>query len=164
MLRPVLFGAALCLAATAAQAGEAADVADRGAFLLGHAYRCGVQAEKLQAAAQLIHDLAAALASDDDDKSKADKVFAERFVVSAVSDSLGQPLPSCAAIKRELTQLDHHNPEAGISGTSSAPEQAKLSDGGAEPGPAKHAKAAPPAKSAAHKLASRQKGRHAPAI
>lgn len=166
MWRPVLIAAALCALATAAQAGEASDVADRGGFLLGHAYRCGIKAEQLQPAAQLIHDLAAALAADEDDKTGADKTFAERFVVSAVSDSLGQPLPSCAVIKRELAELDHHNPDAVASGPSAAPAQATLSAGAPARTPTRHAKAAHalrPGKPASHKFASEQRGRRAPA-
>ena len=82
MWRSAFIAVAFGLAASNAQAGDASDVAERGAFLLGHAYRCGVQTEQLQPAARLIHDLAAALAADEDDKTAADKVFAERFVVS----------------------------------------------------------------------------------
>src|SRR5438045_2374396 len=129
MWRPALIGAALSLAATGAQAGDASDLASRGGFLLGHAYRCGIQAEQLQPSARLIHELSAALAGDDSEKTEANKAFAERFVVSAVAASLGGLVPPCASIKRELAQLEHHNPEAVASGTSSPPEQAHLTNG-----------------------------------
>jgi hypothetical protein len=157
MWRAALIGAALALAGTGAQAGQASDVAERGGFLLGHAYRCGVKAEQLQPTAQLIHELATALAGDDDEKSGADKVFAERFVVSAVADAVGQLLPSCAAVKRELAQLEQHNPEAVASGSSSPPGEIQRSAAPATPAAAKHAHArvARPGKAPAGKLAVR---------
>lgn len=167
MWRPALIAAALLLAAAAAQAGEASDVAERGAFLLGHAYRCGIQAEQLQSTAQLIHTLSGALATDDDEKAAADKVFAERFVVSAVVDSTGQPLPSCAAVKRELAELERHDPEAAASGSSTPPEAEHLSNAAPRQGGAKHgpgARGARPVKPAGHSVASRQPRRHQPAI
>jgi hypothetical protein len=158
MWRAALIGAALGLAATGAQAGQASDIAERGAFLLGHAYRCGVKAEQLQPTAQLIHELSAAFASDDDDKNSADKLFAERFVVSAVADSTGQLLPSCAAVKRELAQLEQHDPEAVASGSSSPPGEARQPAAPATHAAVKHARAARvvrPAKAATHKLPPR---------
>jgi hypothetical protein len=167
MWRPALIGAALSLAATGAQAGDASDVASRGGFLLGHAYRCGVQAEQLQPSARLIHDLSSALAGDESEKTEADKTFAERFVVSAVAASLDRLVPPCASIKRELAQLEHHNPEAVASGTSTPPEQAHLTNAAPSHGVGKPARAARiphPAKPPAHKLASRQAVRHPPAI
>jgi predicted RecA/RadA family phage recombinase len=93
-----MIGAVLSLAATGAQAGDASDLASRGGFLLGHAYRCGTQAEQLQPSAQLIHDLASALAGDESEKAEADKAFAERFVVSAVADKPGGLVPACASV------------------------------------------------------------------
>lgn len=141
MWRSALIGAALSLVAAGAQAGDASDVAERGGFLLGHAYRCGVEAEQLQPSAQLIHDLAAALASDEDEKSGADKVFAERFVVSAVADTAGQPVPSCATVKRELAEFERHNPSAVASGTSSPPAEMHLSEQLPGRSRAKHARA-----------------------
>ena len=167
MWRPALIAAVLLLAAGAAQAGEASDVAERGAFLIGHAYRCGIQAEQLQATAQLIHTLSGALAADDDEKAAADKVFAERFAVSAVADSTGQPLPSCASVKRELTELERHNPEAAASGSSLPPEPEHLANTAPSHGGAKQARAARvtrPVKPAGHSVASRQSRRHQPAI
>ena len=167
MSRPALIAAALLLAAGTAQAGEASDVAERGAFLIGHAYRCGVPAEQLQSTAQLVHDLSGALAADDDEKTAADKVFAERFVVSAVADSTGQPLPSCAAVKRELAELERHDPEAAASGSSSPPEPEHLSNAAPPHGGVKHAPGARmtrPVKPAGHRVASRQPRRHQPAI
>lgn len=167
MWRAALIGVALSLTAAGARAGEASDVASRGGFLLGHAYRCGIKAEQLQASAQLIHDLSAALAGDDEDKADADKTFAERFVVSAVANSLGALLPSCASIKRELAQLEHHNPEAAASGTSAPPKPAHLAT--AAPGrgavrPAHAARMPHSGKPPAHRLASRQAPRHPAAI
>ncbi|HEX3537394.1 MAG TPA: hypothetical protein VHU15_11570 [Stellaceae bacterium] len=167
MWRSALIGAALGFAATGAQAGEASDLASRGAFLLGHAYRCGVKAEQLQASAQLIHDLSAALAGDEGEKAEADKAFVERFVVSAVADSLGALLPSCASVKRDLTELEHHNPETVASGTSSPPEQSHLTTATPSRGVAKPARAARiphSGKPLAHRLASRQAPRHPAAI
>jgi hypothetical protein len=167
MWRSALIAAALLLAAGSAQASEASDVAERGAFLLGHAYRCGVKAEQLQSTAQLVHTISGALAADDDEKAAADKVFAERFVVSAVADSIGQLLPSCASVKRELTELERHDPEAAASGSSTPPGQERLSNAMPSHGGAKHAagaRAVRPVKPAGHSVASRQPRRHQPAI
>jgi hypothetical protein len=165
--RFALIGIALGLGASGAQAGEASDLASRGAFLLGHAYRCGVKAEQLQASAQLIHDLSAALAGDEQEKADADKSFTERFVVSAAADTLGALLPSCGSIRRELAQLEHHNPEAVASGTSVPPEPAQLTNTAPGHGVAKPARVARmphSGKPPAHRLASRQGSRHPAAI
>ena len=167
MWRSAFIAVAFGLAASNAQAGDASDVAERGAFLLGHAYRCGVQTEQLQPAARLIHDLAAALAADEDDKTAADKVFAERFVVSAVADSLGQLLPSCATVKRELAQLEQHNPDALPSGSSAAPAREHLTSKAPAHGGPKHARAARAERSvkpSSHRVAARQTRRHSPAV
>ena|SRR5436305_8017437 len=164
MWRSALVGAALGLAAAGAQAGEASDLASRGGFLLGNAYRCGIKAEKLQSSAQLIHDLSAALAGDQGETIEADKTFAERFVVSAVAGSLGSLLPSCLSIKRELAQLEHHNPESVASGSSTPLEPAQLTNASPGHSPAKPAQAARmrhSGKPAAHKLASRPARRSA---
>lgn len=136
-LRSALVAAALCLAATAAQASEASDVAGRGGFLLGHAYRCGVPVDQLQSSAEVVHKLSSALAADESDKSDADKAFAERFVVSAAADSLGELLPACPVIKRALAEFEKHNPEAGSSGSSTPPAAAPASAGASEPTAAK---------------------------
>lgn len=162
MWRSMLIGAAIGLAAAGAQAGEASDLASRGGFLLGNAYRCGIKAEKLQSSAQLIHDLSAALAGDDGETTEADKTFAERFVVSAVGGSLGSLLPSCASIKRELAQLEHHNPDLLASGTSTPPEPTQLTNAPLAHSPAKPPRAARiphSGKPAARKLASRPTAR-----
>jgi hypothetical protein len=52
----------MSIAAGAAHASEASRVAERGGFLVGHAYRCGMAAERLDPTAQLVgHFVAAAV-------------------------------------------------------------------------------------------------------
>src|SRR5690242_11720756 len=58
----VACAAAVTLAAVStACAGEASQIAARGGFLLGHAYRCGVSAEQLRPSTRLVDELIAAL-------------------------------------------------------------------------------------------------------
>src|SRR5512142_628492 len=85
---------ALLLAAGAAHAGEASRVAERGGFLVGHAYRCGVAAERLDPSTQLVGQLVAALSGDGDEREAADEKFLGAVLVSVLAKDIGDPLPS----------------------------------------------------------------------
>jgi hypothetical protein len=108
--------AALALMATGAHASEASAVADRGGFLLGHAYRCGVAAERLDPSARLVHDLIDALSDDATEKPAAEQVFTNRFLASLLATALRDPKPSCASVLGELTRLERHEPTASAEG------------------------------------------------
>ena len=102
------YTATLTLAATAAWAGEASQLAARGGFLLGHAYRCGVAAERLEPSARLVGDLIAALSSDEEERATADQNFADGLLANALAKALGGPVPSCGLIRRDLVRFEQH--------------------------------------------------------
>jgi hypothetical protein len=110
MWRIVSVAAALVLAAANAQAGEASAVAERGGFLLGHAYRCGVEDQRLEAPARLVHDLIAALSASVEETAAADQAFADRVLASVFAAVLRDPAPSCSLVRRELAQFERHQP------------------------------------------------------
>jgi hypothetical protein len=108
--------AALVLAATAAWASEASQLAARGGFLLGHAYRCGVAVDQLEPSVRLVGDLIAALSIDGEEKAAADQTFADDLLASALAKALGDPVPSCALIRRDLARLERHQRPVSITG------------------------------------------------
>jgi len=114
---------AVLLAAGAAHAGEASRVAERGGFLVGHAYRCAIPAEHLDPAAQLIGQLVAALSIDSDEREAADEKFLDEVLVSALAKEIGDPLPSCSAIRRELALLEQHQRFVFIPGERPMPNE-----------------------------------------
>ena len=101
--------AALTLAASTACAGEASDIAARGGFLVGHAYRCGVSVGRLRPSTQLIGDLIAALSADGEEEAAADQVFVDNLLTSLRTASAEDSVASCALIRRELAQLEQHH-------------------------------------------------------
>ena len=114
---------AVLLAVGAAHAGEASRVAERGGFLVGHAYRCGVAAERLDPTAQLIGQLAASLSIDGDDREAADGEFFGEVLVTALAEEIGGPLPSCNAIRREFALLEQHQRLVFIPGGRAMPNE-----------------------------------------
>ena len=114
---------AVLLAAGAAHAGEASRVAERGGFLVGHAYRCAIPAEHLDPAAQLVGQLVAALSIDSDEREAADEKFLDEVLVSALAKEIGDPLPSCNAIRRELALLEQHQRLVFIPGERPMPNE-----------------------------------------
>jgi hypothetical protein len=120
--------AVLTLAANVACAGEASQIAERGGFLLGHAYRCGVAAERLEPSTRLVGDLIAALSIDGEEKAAADQRFADDLLASALANALGDPVPTCALIRRDLARFERHQRpvsvqgEAAMSGEDSSPK------------------------------------------
>jgi hypothetical protein len=114
---------AVLLAAGAAHAGEASRVAERGGFLVGHAYRCGISAEHLDPAAQLVGQLVAALSIDSDEREVAVEKFLGEVLVSVLASEIGDPLPSCNAIRRELALLEQHQRLVFIPGERPLPNE-----------------------------------------
>jgi len=110
MWRVLSVAAALALAAVSAQAGEASLVAERGGFLLGHAYRCGVEDRRLEPPARLVHDLIAALSDSAEETAAANQAFVDRVLASVFATALRDPAPSCRFVRRELAQFERHQP------------------------------------------------------
>jgi hypothetical protein len=100
----------MVLAAASAQAGEASAVAERGGFLLGRAYRCSIDDQRLAAPARIIHDLIAALSDSVEETAAADRTFADRVLASVFAAALHDPAPSCRFVRRELAQFERHQP------------------------------------------------------
>lgn len=128
------FGASCCAAALligagVAAASEASRVAERGGFLLGHAYRCGIEPERLQPAARLVEQLIAALSVDGEAMAAADQTFVDQVLASALAKQLSEPLPSCAAIRRGLALLEQHQRVVSI------PGEKQMSDNVSSPKP-----------------------------
>jgi hypothetical protein len=119
---------ALLLTTNAASASEASHVAERGGFLLGHAYRCGIASERRQPAARMMEQLIAALSLDGDEKIAADQKFIDQVLAGALPEASGDPLPSCAAIRRDLALFEQHQRlvsnkgEAAMSGETRSPK------------------------------------------
>lgn len=107
---PAVAAVAVVLGVTAsgACASESVDVADRGGFLIGHAFRCGVAEEYLDKSAKIVRSLVDALATDDQNRDDATAQFAESFLTGAIADPRGGHLPSCETVRREVLRLDHH--------------------------------------------------------
>jgi hypothetical protein len=93
-----------------AAAGEAAAVAERAGFLLGHAHRCGVGAHRLARSAQLVTALIGAFAADEDDERAARDRFASRLLAGALAEPLAGRLASCPAVRTQLAILERHRP------------------------------------------------------
>jgi hypothetical protein len=166
----------MSIAAGAAHASEASRAAERGGFLVGHAYRCGVAAERLDRTAQLVGHLVAALSIDNDEREAADQKFLDAVLVSALAREIGDPLPSCNAIRRELTLLEQHQRVVSIPGeramrnesSSTQPQpQSRLtkSAGARKPASAQPEGLSPEQRSEIElKLAAREQRRRPPSI
>jgi hypothetical protein len=108
-----LIGAAaaiLMLGTAVASASEATLVADRAGFLIGHGHRCGVAEGSLQRSQQVIAEVIAAFAVDEVDRQDAEDRLTLRVLASALARHLDDPLPSCTAIRSQLTRLQQHRP------------------------------------------------------
>jgi len=115
--RAVLAGAVLLIGGAAAQASEATQLADRAGFFVGHAHRCGIGLHRLERTKAVIDRLISAYALDGGDEDAAQEQFAERALASALAKELGEPLPSCSAVRTRLAQFERHRP--------ASPEKAK---------------------------------------
>ena len=106
-------------AVSTACAGEAAEIAARGGFLVGHAYRCGVSPDRLRPSTQLVGELIAALAVDGEDEDEADQVLVESLLTSLRGTSADDRVASCALIRQEFAQLEQHHASRLHPGSSS---------------------------------------------
>jgi hypothetical protein len=98
-----------------AEAADPTMLAETGGYLLGNARRCGVPAERVDRAGNVIHDFIVASARDSREVVAADARFAQIFLASAVP---GDPeeFPSCAVVIQQFERLEQHHEQAGMSG------------------------------------------------
>ena len=96
------------LGSAAAQASDATMLAGRAGFLVGHAHRCGVAEHRLRRSAVLIKEVIAAFSLDDEDRKAGQERFDEHVLAGALADLLGDPIPSCDAVRSQLALLEQH--------------------------------------------------------
>jgi hypothetical protein len=77
-----------------AEAANPTLLAETGGFLLGSAYRCGVEFERVERAGKAIHDFIVAAARDSSEAAAADSRFAEIFLASALPNQDPDAFPS----------------------------------------------------------------------
>jgi hypothetical protein len=111
----------MMLGSTVAEATDATMLAGRAGFLVEHAHRCGVAEYRLQRSAVLIKQLIAAFALDDEDGEAGQARFDENVLAGALADLLGDPMPSCDAVRSQLAVLEQHRENR----SGSAPAQPK---------------------------------------
>lgn len=97
------------VAVSPAFAGEAAQIAARGGFLVGHAYRCGVSANQLRPSTHLIGALITALSFDGDEETAAVQAFLENLLTGARASPADDRVASCILVRRELGRLEQHH-------------------------------------------------------
>jgi hypothetical protein len=91
------------------------------AFLVGHAYCCGVSATQLRPSTQLIGELIATLSFDGEEETAADQAFLENLLTSARGVSAGDRVASCILVRRELGRLQQHHASRPHHGSGSNP-------------------------------------------
>jgi hypothetical protein len=101
--------AALIGVASVAFAGEASQVAARGGFLMGHAVRCGVSAERLEPSAKLMGDLIVALSIDADESTAATDQLVDEIFTYALPSASDGPATSCMLVERDLERFERHH-------------------------------------------------------
>jgi hypothetical protein len=127
------FAAALIGVASVVFAGEASQVAARGGFLMGHAVRCGVAAERLEPSAKRMSDLIVALSVDAEESTAATDQLVDEILANAFAAASDGPAPSCVLIERDLERFERHRDvlslarkTGGSAEASSAPQIAAL--------------------------------------
>ena len=94
-------------------------IAANGGFLVGNAHRCGVDADRVVKAGQLVRQLIAVATEDAKEEETANLRFAQFFLVSAYPDQGKEKLvASCKLVSRELVRLEQHQLELIGSNTS----------------------------------------------
>jgi hypothetical protein len=88
---------------------DAARIAANGGFLLGNAHRCGIPADRVVRAGQVIRDLILAAASDAHDQEEATARFARFFLATAFPDPGERKfVASCQTVSSEFEKLERH--------------------------------------------------------
>ena len=91
-------------------------IAANGGFLLGNADRCGVAADRIVKAGQLVRGLIAAATADGGGQARATKRFTVFFLASALADPTKGPVASCKIVASELARLEQHPMKAAGAG------------------------------------------------
>jgi hypothetical protein len=102
--------AALFLSSNAAPAADSASLAVKAGFLLGHAQRCGIAADRVDGVTKVVQDLIAATAEDAQEKEAAGYRFAAIFLATAAADGGGDPAltPPCQPVIAQFERLERH--------------------------------------------------------
>jgi|HubBroStandDraft_6_1064221.scaffolds.fasta_scaffold1233407_2 hypothetical protein len=102
--------ATLLLSANSAPAADSASLAVKAGFLLGHAQRCGVAAERVDGVTKVVQDLIAATAEDAQEQEAAGYRFAAIFLATAAADGGGDPAltPPCQPVIAQFERLERH--------------------------------------------------------
>ncbi len=94
---------------------ESNQLAETGGFLLGNAHRCGVRAQRIADAGEVIHDLILAAANDPREASAAEWRYAEVFMASAApKQEQGTLIPPCGVVITQFDRLERHHHQAGM--------------------------------------------------
>jgi hypothetical protein len=95
---------------------DADRLAANGGFLLGNAQRCGIAAERVERAGQLIRELVLAAARDEREEEESKGRLAAFFLVSAApddgkktDDAKKRLVVSCRLVKSEFTQFERYH-------------------------------------------------------
>ena len=107
-IAPFVVACIASIACANAAAAESVHLAERGGFLLGSAFRCGVEPVRLVEAAKTIGALIAAAATDDGEAETAKSQFASFLVTSARSKAAGRTSPVCTTVVAEFEKLERH--------------------------------------------------------
>jgi uncharacterized protein YaaQ len=105
----------LLLGTGAAGAADPTTLAETGGFLLGNAHRCGVSAERVDRAGNVIRDFIASTARDSNEEAAANSRFSEIFLAMAVRDQDPNAFPSCKVVIQQFERLERHHEQAGRS-------------------------------------------------
>jgi len=112
---PVLAAALLISGTGMAAAANSTRIAERGALLLGNAYRCGIADERVVRAGKVIRDLIAAASDDPSERVAAKSRFAEIFRASAQPEGDGhRPAPPCKMVMTQFERLEHFHDQIGV--------------------------------------------------
>ena len=103
----------LLLGSGVADAADPTLLAETGGFLLGNAHRCGVQAERVERAGDVVHDFIVAAAKDSSEAAAAESRFAEIYLASALPNQDPDAFPSCTVVIQQFDSLEQHHKQAG---------------------------------------------------
>jgi hypothetical protein len=115
-LIPILTACVLLLPATeVAAAANSTRIAETGAFLLGHAHRCGVADDRVVRAGKVVRELIVAASDDASEQLAANSRFAEIFRASARPEGDRHALiPPCTTVVTQFERLEHFHEQAGM--------------------------------------------------
>ena len=111
----IVFTFLLGIGGAAAADSTSTRLAESGAFLLGHAYRCGVPVARVSHATKVIQDLIVAAAYNASEEKAASSRFSEVFLAAAYPDRDGGGfIPPCKAVVTQFERLEQHHQQAGL--------------------------------------------------